>query len=55
MIDIGSLVRGAPLLQYLEQRIPDLRLIERAVRNLKVKCRQVAAVQVTDQVGGAKL
>ena len=49
MLDKALLVQRATLRKRFEHRIPDLRLLQFAVRDLEIELRQVAAIQVPDQ------
>ena len=54
VIDIGPLVREPTLGEHLQQRIVGLRLLRFAASNGGIESRQVMAVDVTDEVGGAE-
>src|SRR5260370_27653232 len=48
-------MQRAPLRKRFEHRIPDLRLLQLAARDLEIEFRQVATVQVAHQVSCAEI
>ena len=54
MLDVSLFVLGATLGEHLKDRVPDFRLLQRAVGNRQIKARQVAAIKMPHQSDALK-